>query len=170
MNSSNSWRVVCEAEAKPKPNITWLNPKGLPINGTKITSSTNRQSKFPNSISVYNIISFFNITEEHPEGKYTCLVENKYGQENDHVIFITAPPPQSNTTSQWIVVGCSIALGLVLLLLFAVGLHIYKKKRNHSQEQRGRSNYLCHSLHQDERNASFCCPGTIREHLHLCCC
>ena len=130
MSSSNSWRMVCEAEAKPKPNITWLNPKGLPINGTKITSSTNVQNEFPHSISVYNIISVFNITEENPEGKYTCLVENKYNKAQDHVIHLITT---GNGSSQWIVVGCSIALILVLLLLFAVGLRIYRKKRNHSE-------------------------------------
>uniref|UniRef100_UPI00358FBE6A uncharacterized protein n=1 Tax=Myxine glutinosa TaxID=7769 RepID=UPI00358FBE6A len=114
VHSSNSWRVICEGEAKPGPNITWLNPKGLPVNGAKIASSPNGKN------GLQNIISTFNITGEDPEGQYTCLVKNKYGMAQDHV----------NTGKQWIVIGCSIALSLVLLLLFAVGLHIYRKKRN----------------------------------------
>uniref|UniRef100_UPI00358E3396 uncharacterized protein isoform X3 n=1 Tax=Myxine glutinosa TaxID=7769 RepID=UPI00358E3396 len=71
---------------------------------------------------------------EDPEGQYTCLVKNKYGTAQDHVIFTPTAAPQSNDISQWIVIGCSIALGLLLLLLFAVGLHIYRKKRNQMEE------------------------------------
>uniref|UniRef100_UPI00358F2646 carcinoembryonic antigen-related cell adhesion molecule 1-like n=1 Tax=Myxine glutinosa TaxID=7769 RepID=UPI00358F2646 len=118
VNSSNSWRVICEGEAKPGPNITWLNPKGLPVNGAKIASSPNGKN------GLQNITSTLTITGEDPEGQYTCLVKNKYGMAQDHVIHLT------NTGKQWIVIGCSIALSLVLLLLFAVGLHIYRKKRN----------------------------------------
>uniref|UniRef100_UPI00358F8390 sialic acid-binding Ig-like lectin 15 isoform X2 n=1 Tax=Myxine glutinosa TaxID=7769 RepID=UPI00358F8390 len=128
VNSSNSWRVVCEGEAKPGPNITWLNPKGHLVNETEIALSPNGQN------GLQNIISTFNITGEDPEGQYTCLVKNKYGTAQDHVIFTPTAAPQSNDISQWIVIGCSIALGLLLLLLFAVGLHIYRKKRNQMEE------------------------------------
>uniref|UniRef100_UPI00358F7EF9 CD276 antigen-like isoform X2 n=1 Tax=Myxine glutinosa TaxID=7769 RepID=UPI00358F7EF9 len=144
VNSSNSWRVICEGEAKPGPNITWLNPKGLPVNGAKIASSPNGKN------GLQNITSTFTITGEDPEGQYTCLVKNKYGMAQDHVIHLT------NTGKQWIVIGCSIALSLVLLLLFAVGLHIYRKKRNPREgTERGGL------VHGSEEEASRRVPASV---------
>uniref|UniRef100_UPI0035901A09 uncharacterized protein n=1 Tax=Myxine glutinosa TaxID=7769 RepID=UPI0035901A09 len=35
VNSSTSWKLFCEAEAKPRPNITWWNPQGHLVNGSE---------------------------------------------------------------------------------------------------------------------------------------
>ena len=77
----NPWRLVCEAEAKPSPNIMWLNPRGVRVVGSKITVGTiTHQDNIQN-------VSFLNLTEDDPEGNYTCLVKNKYGNVTETVIF-----------------------------------------------------------------------------------
>ena len=77
----NPWRLVCKAEAKPRPDITWLIPRGVRVVGSKITVGTmTHQDNIQN-------MSFLNLTEDDPEGSYTCLVKNKYGNVTETVIF-----------------------------------------------------------------------------------
>uniref|UniRef100_A0A8C4QDM5 Ig-like domain-containing protein n=1 Tax=Eptatretus burgeri TaxID=7764 RepID=A0A8C4QDM5_EPTBU len=79
-NSSTSWGLLCQAKAKPSPNITWLNPQGHLINEGEATVVAMDQNKI-------RYVSFLNRTEDDPEGNYTCLVKNKDGTTTGNVIF-----------------------------------------------------------------------------------
>uniref|UniRef100_A0A8C4QVM4 Ig-like domain-containing protein n=1 Tax=Eptatretus burgeri TaxID=7764 RepID=A0A8C4QVM4_EPTBU len=124
VNSSTSWRLFCEAEAKPRPNITWWNPLGHLLDGNEMKENTHHQNESQ------IIISSYNITGEDPGGNYSCLVQNQHGTVK-RFVFSGAFEGTSETRGiTGIVIGCSTALILVLLLLIVFGFLIYKKKRN----------------------------------------
>ena len=127
MNSSTSWRLFCEAEAKPGPNITWWNPQGLLINGSETVVSSNNQN------DLQKIISSYNITRKDPEGKYSCLVQNQHGTGKGFVFYGEFEGTRGITG---IVIGCTSAIILVLLLLIVLICYIYKKKQNPAQGEK----------------------------------
>uniref|UniRef100_UPI00358E0683 limbic system-associated membrane protein-like n=1 Tax=Myxine glutinosa TaxID=7769 RepID=UPI00358E0683 len=99
----NPWSLVCEAEGKPSPNISWLNPHGQLVIGRKITrGGINVQNKM-------NYLSSLNLTEEDPEVNYTCLVKNKHGNAMGDVTFVIPSvrpkilriQPELNSSTSW---------------------------------------------------------------------
>uniref|UniRef100_A0A8C4R3S2 Ig-like domain-containing protein n=1 Tax=Eptatretus burgeri TaxID=7764 RepID=A0A8C4R3S2_EPTBU len=117
VNSSTSWRLLCEAEAKPRPIITWWNPQGLLVYGSESVVSPNDQNQF-------QIVSSLNMRRGDPEGKYSCLVRNKYGVAKDFVFF----EELETTVKESIAVVCSITL-IGVIILIVVGFIIYKKQQ-----------------------------------------
>uniref|UniRef100_UPI00358EA5C3 neural cell adhesion molecule 1-A-like n=1 Tax=Myxine glutinosa TaxID=7769 RepID=UPI00358EA5C3 len=99
----NPWSLVCEAEGKPSPNISWLNPHGQLVIGRKITRS---QIIVQNKMKYH---SSMNLTEEDPEVNYTCLVKNKHGNAMGDVTFVIPSvcskilriQPDLNSSTSW---------------------------------------------------------------------
>uniref|UniRef100_A0A8C4R7T8 Ig-like domain-containing protein n=1 Tax=Eptatretus burgeri TaxID=7764 RepID=A0A8C4R7T8_EPTBU len=114
VNSSNSWRLFCETKAKPAPNITLWNPKG------DFMVEVSVDQNYPNKLQ--QIIGDYNITEEDPPGNYSCLVMNIHGTAREYILYEGAGRKISITT----VVAWSTSLCLVLL--FIIGIYIYRKK------------------------------------------
>uniref|UniRef100_A0A8C4R596 Ig-like domain-containing protein n=1 Tax=Eptatretus burgeri TaxID=7764 RepID=A0A8C4R596_EPTBU len=117
VNSSNTWKLFCEAEGKPEPNITWWNPQGLLLNASQMLVD----KMYPNKTQ--NIKSRLIITNDLLEGKYKCLVQNKHGADHKFVYF-----KQNAQKVSWTVVLWSTLLCLVLLVLLTLGFFISKKK------------------------------------------
>ena len=117
VNSSNSWRLFCEAKAKPAPNITLWNPNG------DFMFEVSMDQNYPNKLQ--QIIGDYNITEEDAAGNYSCLVMNIHGTAREYILYEGARRmnPQIITT----VVACSIFL-CIFLLIFTIGIYIYRKK------------------------------------------
>ena len=125
MNSSNSWKLFCEAEAKPEPNITWWNPQGLLLNASQMFVDT-MDLKKPQKIN-----SSLSITNKLLEENYKCLVQNKHGADHKFVYFGQKPQKVPWTMVLW-----AALLSLVLLiLLLTVGLFICKKKYKNQGEK-----------------------------------
>uniref|UniRef100_A0A8C4Q2G2 Ig-like domain-containing protein n=1 Tax=Eptatretus burgeri TaxID=7764 RepID=A0A8C4Q2G2_EPTBU len=120
MKSSNSWRLFCKVEAKPEPNITWWNPKGLLVHLSEIPVSSNEQNE------LHKIIGSYNLTEEEPAGNYSCLVENQHGVAQEHVMFKGSVNHVPGILMA--VVGWSIVLSLALIFALVLGFCIYRKK------------------------------------------
>uniref|UniRef100_A0A8C4WZP1 Ig-like domain-containing protein n=1 Tax=Eptatretus burgeri TaxID=7764 RepID=A0A8C4WZP1_EPTBU len=114
LNSSTSWGLVCQAKAKPSPNITWLNPQGHLINEGEATVVAMNQNKI-------RYVSFLNRTEDDPEGNYTCLVKNKDGTTTGNVIF-DIPFCKAPEEVLWFFIVSSVSLFLILLVLFFLTL------------------------------------------------
>uniref|UniRef100_A0A8C4QR96 Ig-like domain-containing protein n=1 Tax=Eptatretus burgeri TaxID=7764 RepID=A0A8C4QR96_EPTBU len=121
VNSGTSWRLFCEAKAKPRPNITWWNPRGLLLNESQVLI----EQDDPNKVQI--IISTLNITNNEREWRYWCLAQNKHGTAHQRIDFCKKPVHGVS----WPIVAWSTSLCLVLLVL-AVGLSLYIKnwKRN----------------------------------------
>uniref|UniRef100_A0A8C4R1B7 Ig-like domain-containing protein n=1 Tax=Eptatretus burgeri TaxID=7764 RepID=A0A8C4R1B7_EPTBU len=118
VNSNKTWKLFCEAEAKPEPNITWWNPQGLLLNASQMLVDEIYINK------TENIKSRLIITNELLEEKYECLVQNKHGADHDYVYI-----EQKTQDVSWILGIWTTLLCLVLLiLLLSVGFFIYKKK------------------------------------------
>uniref|UniRef100_UPI00358F6940 uncharacterized protein n=1 Tax=Myxine glutinosa TaxID=7769 RepID=UPI00358F6940 len=117
MNDNTSSRLFCKAEAKPRPKVTWLNPKQHLVDASEVLVDKN----VPNKLQ---IISILNITGETPSGSYSCLVENKYGRARRHIFY----KGLKYEITLHVIVGWSAILILYLLSIFAFGSCIYKKK------------------------------------------
>uniref|UniRef100_A0A8C4QTV5 Ig-like domain-containing protein n=1 Tax=Eptatretus burgeri TaxID=7764 RepID=A0A8C4QTV5_EPTBU len=118
VNSSTSWSLFCEAEAKPRPKITWWNPQGLLLNGSET-----------------KIISGYNITREDPEGNYSCLVQNQHGTGKGFVFYEGFEGTSETRGITGILVGRSSAIILVFLLVFVLIYYLCKKQGNPSGEE-----------------------------------
>uniref|UniRef100_UPI00358E40B8 immunoglobulin superfamily member 10-like isoform X3 n=1 Tax=Myxine glutinosa TaxID=7769 RepID=UPI00358E40B8 len=128
LNSSCSWRLLCEVEAKPRPNITWWHPQGL-LNGSEILVSSNNYNEFQ------KIISSYNLTKEDTEGNYSCVVHNEYGAVKKSVFHVESKKKSGAQGITGSVLGGSIASILVIVLLLVVWVYyIYKKQPNPSKE------------------------------------
>uniref|UniRef100_UPI00358F8726 sialic acid-binding Ig-like lectin 15 n=1 Tax=Myxine glutinosa TaxID=7769 RepID=UPI00358F8726 len=136
VNSSTSWRLFCEGEAKPRPTITWWNPHGFLLNGSETAISPNNQNE------LQKIISSYNITGEDPEGKYSCLVQNRHGTVKRFLFYGEFEGTRGITG---IVIGCSSAIVLILLLLFVLLYFLYKKQGNPAE---GNSTQADAELHE----------------------
>uniref|UniRef100_A0A8C4NDJ5 Ig-like domain-containing protein n=1 Tax=Eptatretus burgeri TaxID=7764 RepID=A0A8C4NDJ5_EPTBU len=138
LNSSNSWRLFCEAEAKPGSNITWWSPQGF-INGSEIRVSSNHQNEFQ------KIISSYKLTEDDPEGNYSCLVQNQYGAVKESVFYGEFKQKSDAEGITGSVLGGSAASILILLLLLIVAwvYYIYKKQQNPAEEEESQGFKQC---------------------------
>ena len=144
VNSSNSWKLFCEAEAKPEPNITWWNPQGLLLNASQILVDKMYPKK------PQNINSSLIITNDLLEGKYKCLVQNKHGADHKFVYFEQNPQEISCTLVLWsTLLSLVVVVVVVVLLLLIVGFLIYKKKYKNQGERK----IWIHILH--DKSARF---------------
>uniref|UniRef100_A0A8C4QK57 Ig-like domain-containing protein n=1 Tax=Eptatretus burgeri TaxID=7764 RepID=A0A8C4QK57_EPTBU len=126
VNSRTSWRLLCEAEAKPGPNITWWNPQGLILNESHVLLDQDD----PNKVQI--IMSTLNITKKELEGRYWCLAQNKHGTAEVHIDFCETPVQEVS----WMVVIWSTSLWVVVLL-FGVGLFFCTKSWKHQGVKQG---------------------------------
>uniref|UniRef100_UPI00358EAD7C sialic acid-binding Ig-like lectin 15 n=1 Tax=Myxine glutinosa TaxID=7769 RepID=UPI00358EAD7C len=118
VNSSNSWKLFCEAEAKPEPNITWWSPQGLNLNASQVGVDEMYPKK------PQKIYSSLIITNKLIEGKFKCLVQNMHGEDHKYVTF-----EQKSQKVSWSLVLWTTLLSIVLLLLLlTVGFYIFQKK------------------------------------------
>uniref|UniRef100_UPI00358EDC66 sialic acid-binding Ig-like lectin 15 n=1 Tax=Myxine glutinosa TaxID=7769 RepID=UPI00358EDC66 len=113
-NSTNSEKLFCEAEAKPGPNITWMDPLGRPVE----LSETMVGPDDPNEIR--NIVISLNLTGQEPPGNYTCLAENQYGVVQELFNYEVFRSPSKARHVLWTVLGGIIgAVALAALMAFA---------------------------------------------------
>uniref|UniRef100_UPI00358FB078 uncharacterized protein n=1 Tax=Myxine glutinosa TaxID=7769 RepID=UPI00358FB078 len=118
VNSSNSWKLFCEAEAKPEPNITWWSPQGLKLNASQVGVDEMYPKK------PQHFMSGLIITNKLIEGKFKCLVQNMHGEDHKYVSF-----EQKSQKVSWSLVLWTTLLSIVLLLLLlTVGFYIFQKK------------------------------------------
>uniref|UniRef100_UPI00358DE305 uncharacterized protein isoform X2 n=1 Tax=Myxine glutinosa TaxID=7769 RepID=UPI00358DE305 len=103
VNTKHSGRLMCEAQGKPKPNITWWSSQGYLVNGSEVFEG----QSWPNGLQ--KIISILNITGKMPEESYGCLVENQHGMVWGYVM-----QPDRVRSVLWIVVGCLVATTIAL--------------------------------------------------------
>uniref|UniRef100_A0A8C4QP75 Ig-like domain-containing protein n=1 Tax=Eptatretus burgeri TaxID=7764 RepID=A0A8C4QP75_EPTBU len=116
-NSGRPSVLKCEAEAKPEPKISWLNPQGQLVNAVDLLN----HSKPPNGLITK--ISSLNIMGEGQDGVYICMVENKYAKVQKHLIIEESEKNNitrfSNKSKLWFIVGgvAAVITPLVLLLI-----------------------------------------------------
>ena len=113
-NSTNAEKLFCEAEAKPEPNITWMDPLGrlVELSETMVGPDDTNQ--------IQNIIISLNLTSQRPTGNYTCLVENQYGVVQELFNYEVFGRPSKTRHVLWTVLGGIIAaVALAALMAFA---------------------------------------------------
>uniref|UniRef100_A0A8C4QBZ8 Ig-like domain-containing protein n=1 Tax=Eptatretus burgeri TaxID=7764 RepID=A0A8C4QBZ8_EPTBU len=108
VNTKHSRRLLCSAEAKPKPNITWCSSQGYLVNGSEVFEGPS------GSNGLQKILSILTITGKMPEESYRCLVENQHGMAWGHV---TQSDREGGVL--WYVVGCLVATTIALVAAVA---------------------------------------------------
>uniref|UniRef100_UPI00358F39CA cell adhesion molecule 4-like n=1 Tax=Myxine glutinosa TaxID=7769 RepID=UPI00358F39CA len=158
VNSSTSWKLFCEAEAKPRPNITWWNPQGHLVNGSEVMEIQNHQNE------LQKIVSSYNITGEDLEGNYSCLVKNQHGTADGFVMYGEMEGTSEERGTTGAMIGCSTALILFLLLLIVFGFLIYKKKRNPAEGTDTHSR-MNPNREEEEAEITYATRAVLQEHL-----
>uniref|UniRef100_A0A8C4R3F3 Ig-like domain-containing protein n=1 Tax=Eptatretus burgeri TaxID=7764 RepID=A0A8C4R3F3_EPTBU len=125
-NDNTSSRLFCKAEAKPRPNITWLNPEQHLVDASEVLVDEN----VPNKLQ---IVSILRITGKKLSGNYSCLVKNKYGLARRHIFY----KGFKYERIFYVIVGWSVILVLYLIFLLAYGSCIYNRKFEKAKSIKG---------------------------------
>uniref|UniRef100_UPI00358EA5B9 CD276 antigen homolog n=1 Tax=Myxine glutinosa TaxID=7769 RepID=UPI00358EA5B9 len=148
--------LKCEAEAKPEPNISWLNPQGRLVDSGDLLNH-----REPNGLITK--ISSLNIMGEEQDGVYICMVENKYAKVQKHLI-VEGPQKSNNTahssnkSNLWFIVG-GVAAAIIPLVLLLV---VYKWRCRSSREGNvARAEAILQELEDDVGN-TYLAPGKDR--------